>query len=283
MKTKSHVPNWVACMAAALLAACGGGGDGADAAAEAYAQWEGNANGSVVKDASNDSFEVLDEERVLVHNRSTRLAEIQIDREGALSYRGVLQGAVVAGTSTTGRSIAVLECLDGTPIDIVVNGSSWTWNCRPGESTASLSAPLPAAATTVASEPPPTLEPYVPPISVPTPTPTPTPPMTAVTPPAPSEPSPAPIVRVQAVRHGLFDGRYYKVFLQNLGNVRTICDVTLQYNRFIGGTTSVNESSSVSILLNVGESDAVSFDTRVTDLNYVTVQRWSYSCRAFQL
>jgi hypothetical protein len=270
--------------AAGLLVACGGGGGSDEVpSADGYAQWEGNANGSIVKDASNDSFEVLDRERVLVQNRSVRLPEIQVDSEGVLTYRGAVHGAVVAGMSTSGRTIAVLECLDGTPIDFVVNGSSWTWNCSPAEADASQSVPLPAMAGGVASSPPPTLEPYVPPISVPPPLPSPTPPKTAAPPPPPSAPAPAPIVRVQTVKHGLYDGREYRVFLQNLGNVRTSCKVTFQHNRFVGGNFSVDGSSTFPILLDVGEIDAVALDTRVNDNNYLVVTRWSSSCAAFRL
>jgi hypothetical protein len=124
----------------AAVVSCGGGG-GDTSSDSTYANWTGSANGSVIKDASNDSFEVESATGALVFNRSNRLSGVLISSSGAMSYRGTASGSVVLSTATNGARISTLVCNSGVATDIAVTGNSWSWNCdvtassQPGSST----------------------------------------------------------------------------------------------------------------------------------------------------
>ncbi len=117
----------LAAAASLLLAACGGEDDPTNSD---YASWNNNANGEILKDATNEDFKVRLDNRALVHWASnTRLNGMTVDANGNIFDSGVAVGFVANATSTSGSNIGVLRCLNTRDMNIVVTGSSYTYAC----------------------------------------------------------------------------------------------------------------------------------------------------------
>ncbi len=114
--------------ASLMLAACGGEEDPPDGSD--YASWNNNANGEILKDATNEDFKVRLDNRALVHwSSNTRLNGMTVDANGNIFDSGIAVGFVANATSTTGSNIGVLRCLNTRDMNVVVTGSSYTYSC----------------------------------------------------------------------------------------------------------------------------------------------------------
>ena len=144
MKTSLNiVPMTLLGIAAASLVACGGGVGGTDTSSSSgstYVSWAGNANDTIVKDASNQSFAVSKSDRSVVYGSSEiSLIGTKVDSNGNLSFQGVNVGSVSAVTSTSGSKIAQFKCIDGSALSFSIASSSWTYSCESAKTTASTS------------------------------------------------------------------------------------------------------------------------------------------------
>jgi hypothetical protein len=110
------------------LAACGGEDD--PQTSSDYASWNNNANGEILKDATNEDFKVRLDNRALVHWSSvTRLNGMTVDANGNIFDAGIAVGYVANATSASGSNIGVLRCLNARDMNLVVAGSSYSYSC----------------------------------------------------------------------------------------------------------------------------------------------------------
>ena len=96
-----------------------------------YVSWIGNANGEIVKDATNENFKVRESDREIVFMGSMRSLEGSFVDTGANVFvNGVLIGSVSGATSTVNTQIAVFRCNNGRVLDFYNNTpTTYTWQC----------------------------------------------------------------------------------------------------------------------------------------------------------
>jgi hypothetical protein len=105
-----------AVLAIAVLAGCGGEGDGSDGSFDSgpsFISWNGSANGSLVLAAAGVQVQFLSNNGHLWHN-GTEWSNVVLDRSNAtVSFNGGAYGvvALVAGTNNT--KVAALLCNNG--------------------------------------------------------------------------------------------------------------------------------------------------------------------------
>ena len=157
-----------ALMSLAALAACGGGGsDENNSNGPRFQSWNTNANGTVIKDAANESFGVEIQSSTVVHiGRDTRLNDLLVNSNAQVVANGTLIGAVVLVASTNGSQIAVFKCNNGTVMRIDISSNGYSHNCNapapapaPSPSPSPSPAPAPAPAPSPAPSPRPPAQP----------------------------------------------------------------------------------------------------------------------------
>lgn len=105
-----------------------------------YVNWIGSSNNEVIRDKSNDAFAVDAVSRALVYlgngTSPANLTGLTVDGGGKVVDRGTIRGSVVLGPAVNSTQIAVLSCLDGAAMDIVIT-SGWSLICGTSTSTGS--------------------------------------------------------------------------------------------------------------------------------------------------
>ncbi len=122
------------CACAALLAACGGGGDDAPVPDEEYISWTNSVNDVVIKDWNNESFAVRKDTGLIArYSDDTLLLGLRVSGNSIL-YNGTVVGRVTYVVSTLGNQITDFTCANGLEMDIAVTGTgnaaTWVYNCR---------------------------------------------------------------------------------------------------------------------------------------------------------
>lgn len=116
------------------LVACGGGGDGANSSTN-YVTWANNANGTVIVDANNQRLSVSKVDRsVVMGPNEVTLTGTKVDSNGNVTYNGTLIGTVSATTSTSGSTIAMFKCTDGSAMSFSLSGNSYSYSCASANS-----------------------------------------------------------------------------------------------------------------------------------------------------
>jgi hypothetical protein len=122
------------------LVACGGGGDGANSSTN-YVTWANNANGTVIVDANNQRLSVSKVDRsVVMGPNEVTLTGTKVDSNGNVTYNGTLIGTVSATTSTSGSTIAMFKCTDGSAMSFALSGNSYSYSCASSNTGTSSSA-----------------------------------------------------------------------------------------------------------------------------------------------
>jgi hypothetical protein len=257
------------------MAGCGGGSelDGSDE--ERTALWTGSANGSVIKDANNESYEALADSGQIISSDGTRLNGLTVTNNGSVRLNDAVTGSVVLVSGTGGTSIAAFRCSDGRPLDIARSNGAYRVDC------VGIAAAAPAPSIVAAASPGPAAAPAPPPVAAP--------PSIAAPPEPPPSPAPAPSpslpeaqqrVDFQEVTAGYFTApdnptiNEFRVYLRNTGNVRVNCIVNASWRypvfRLSGGSLD-STGRAEGLILNPGGQGFVRFgmqDVRITDVTY---------------
>lgn len=134
----------IMCIAYLSLAGCGSGTDSTDSSSgsssssgtnssnSGFITWNGNANGTVVKDANNNSFQFRASDGAM-YDGSNYYNNVNVSGSDVI-FNGSKYGYVGSATSTSGSTIAVLKCTSGSYMSI----SSGTLTCT-GSSSSSTS------------------------------------------------------------------------------------------------------------------------------------------------
>ncbi len=120
----------IGAVAAASLAACGGG-DGTDLVdTPTYVTWINNANDTVILDWNNDRFAVRRSDRAVISMQDNKvLTGLSVNTNADLVDKGVTVGGVFEGTSTTGSKIAIFKCNNGRSLNIIETSSTYSYSC----------------------------------------------------------------------------------------------------------------------------------------------------------
>lgn len=114
------------CCLSLLLFGCGGGGGGGsesesdDVAASQFVAWNGNANGTIVLDGNNNPIQFRSSDGSLFDG-STYYNNVENSGSNVL-LNGYVIGTISSTTSTTGTTIAVLKCTDGS--NMIMSGGN---------------------------------------------------------------------------------------------------------------------------------------------------------------
>lgn len=92
-----------------------------------YITWNGSANGNIVLDRNNERFRVSTSGGVVTEG-GIGLGALTVNGSTVI-YNGAAIGSVSLATSTTGSSIAVFRCTNGTLLDIVTGGGTYSIDC----------------------------------------------------------------------------------------------------------------------------------------------------------
>lgn len=116
---------------AAALTSTGGGGGGGGGGSN-YITWTGSANGTVILDAANNQFAVdASTGAVVALATTTTLTGLIVDSSANLLLNNSIIGGVYSAQSTTGSTIVVFNCSDGSGMTISV-GATYTSTCGSG-------------------------------------------------------------------------------------------------------------------------------------------------------
>lgn len=112
---------------AAALTSTGGGGGGSN-----YITWTGSANDTVILDAANNQFAVdASTGAVVALATTTTLTGLTVDSSANLLLNSSIIGGVYSAQSTSGSSIVVFNCSDGSGMTISVT-TIYTYSCDGG-------------------------------------------------------------------------------------------------------------------------------------------------------
>lgn len=130
--TRGRWPLLASLATAALITACGGGGD-APLPDSAYISWRNSANDVVIKDWNNESFAVRrDTGQVARYSDDLVLNGLTVVGTGVFINSGQI-ASVTYTTATNGSQITDFTCTNGRGLAITVTGSGstavWSWRC----------------------------------------------------------------------------------------------------------------------------------------------------------
>lgn len=119
-------------MTLSQLTACGGGGGGGDesAASTEYVSFTGNANDTIIRDADNEAFSVLTQDRTVVI-RSTkidRLNGLTVNTDGHILSNGNRIGRIFNEKTADNTWVTLFYCDSGTRMNITLT-DTWSHNC----------------------------------------------------------------------------------------------------------------------------------------------------------
>lgn len=131
MTTNLSRAMWVRSTAVAglalFVAGCGGGGsDSSSSPSTSWIRWNGNANGTLVVDRSNDFFRVRASDGAVVDSQGRVLTGLTTNSSAAVLQNGKQIGSVAAVDSASGSKIAAFKCSSGSLMDIVLSTSTYT-------------------------------------------------------------------------------------------------------------------------------------------------------------
>lgn len=136
------------CTLLLIIAGCGGGDSGSTtgsttgstsgsssgsssgstsgSSSSSFISWNGNANGTVVKDANNNSIQFRASDGA-IYDGTSYYSNLTVSGSDII-YNGSKFGSVTTASSTTGSTIAILECSNGSDMAF----SSGTVSCLTG-------------------------------------------------------------------------------------------------------------------------------------------------------
>ncbi|RQS11612.1 hypothetical protein DIE06_27855 [Burkholderia sp. Bp8998] len=140
----------VAICMSCVLAACGGGDSGSDAATtgsngsgsasgagssgssgpttqQQYVSWNGSGNGSVVKDYNNNNFQVRASDRVVVDSTGAPLSGLTVQGNVVYSGNSPYGHVTLVASTTPSVQVTVFQCNDSSGMKINTNAATKTY------------------------------------------------------------------------------------------------------------------------------------------------------------
>lgn len=108
----------------------GGGstGGGSAGGSSGFITWTGSVNGTIIKDADNENYQVRASDRLVFDPSNSGLTGLTVDSSADVFRSGQLIGYVGSAPATTGN-VAVFFCTNGSRLNIVTSSTSWDHSC----------------------------------------------------------------------------------------------------------------------------------------------------------
>jgi hypothetical protein len=106
------------------------GGGSTGGGSSGYITWTGSLNGTTVKDADNENYQVRASDRVVVDPSGSGLTGLVVNSSAQVLRNGQAIGYVGSlPSSSGGGNVAVFFCTNGNRLDISTTSTSWDHSC----------------------------------------------------------------------------------------------------------------------------------------------------------
>jgi hypothetical protein len=108
----------------------GGGstGGGSTGGTSGFITWTGSVNGTIIKDADNENYQVRASDRLVFDPSNSGLTGLTVDSSAQVLRSGQVIGYVGSAPATTGN-VAVFFCSNGSRLNIATTSTSWDHSC----------------------------------------------------------------------------------------------------------------------------------------------------------
>lgn len=111
----------------------GGGstsGGSSSGGSSGYITWTGSVNGTIIKDANNENYQVRATDRVVIDPSNSALTGLTVNSSAQVLRNGANIGYVGSLPSSSGSgNVAVFFCSNGNRLDISTTSTSWDHSC----------------------------------------------------------------------------------------------------------------------------------------------------------
>lgn len=110
----------------------GGGstGGGSTGGGSGFITWTGSVNGTIIKDANNENYQVRASDRLVFDPTDSGLTGLTVNSSAQVLRSGQVIGYVGSlPASSGGGNVAVFFCTNGNRLDIVTTATSWDHSC----------------------------------------------------------------------------------------------------------------------------------------------------------
>jgi len=113
----------------------GNNGNSGNNSGSGYITWTGSINGTVVKDANNENYQVRASDRVVVDPSGATLNELTVNSSANVVRSGTIVGYVGSLPASSGTgNVAVFFCSNGGQMDITTTATTWDHSCGAADS-----------------------------------------------------------------------------------------------------------------------------------------------------
>jgi hypothetical protein len=106
------------------------GGGSTGGGSSGYITWTGSLNGTTVKDANNENYQVRASDRLVVDPSGSGLTGLVVNSAAQVLRSGQTIGYVGSlPSSSGGGNVAVFFCTNGNRLDIITSSTSWDHSC----------------------------------------------------------------------------------------------------------------------------------------------------------